>query len=206
VTDTFSMQKRYFTSQLERFRTRPSLHRELIRDCEYYLEMLEEAGTPEAFLTRVRKTGNMLSTPKAQACDRYRNRAAIYDALGQARKAREDRDRVQTVERAGTHVELSSMLEEFETTTIEGYDEDRAMNALSSVMSALFHLCTDGASSGDRERSLAKFRAYWSQMLDADPDVCWERMVSYPAYRDRIVFTDDQLKVLEAVFKEVTDG
>ncbi len=56
--DSFDMQKRYFTSQLKQFGTKPALNRARMKDCEYYLEMLEEAGSPGEFKTRIQQTGN----------------------------------------------------------------------------------------------------------------------------------------------------
>ncbi len=37
-------------------------------------EMLEEAGSPGEFKTRIQQTGNMVSTAKAESHDRYDNR------------------------------------------------------------------------------------------------------------------------------------
>ncbi len=73
-------------------------------------------------------------------------------------------------------------------------------------MNAIFHLQTDAKGSGDEERSLVKFHAYWKLMREADPHVSWEKIISYKPYRDRIIFTDEQLTVLEKVFREVCDG
>lgn len=206
MNEDLQMQKRYFSSKLEKFRERPDIHKALIRDCEYYLEMLDEADSPGEFKRMVRRTGNMLSTAKADALDRYGNRAAIYDALGQARKAEEERERLALVESVENHNDLSVKLEEFENNTRKSYNENLAMNALGSVMKSLFHLCTDAPNSKDRERSLANFREYWRQMKEADPDVSWERITTYPAYRDRVVFTDRQMEILEEKFREVCHG
>jgi predicted RNase H-like nuclease (RuvC/YqgF family) len=206
MIDSFEMQKRYFTSQLKQFRTKPELNRARIKDCEYYLEMLEEAGTPAEFKKRIQQTGNMVSTAKAESYDRYDNRAFIYEELGQERKAEEDRLRLEIIESAGTHSELSQKLEEFEQNTKLSFNENKAINALGSIINALFHLNTDGAGSKDEERSLIRFQTYWKLMNEADPDVSWEKIMTYKPYRDRIIFTDEQMAVLEIKFMEVCDG
>lgn len=206
MNEDLQMQKRYFSSKLEKYRKKPDIHRELIRDCEYYLDMLDEVASPGEFKRKVRRTGNMLSTAKADALDRYGNRAAVYDALGQARKAEEERERLTLIESVETHNDLSVKLEGFENNTRKSYNENLAMNALGSVIKSLFHLCTDPPRSKDRERSLANFREYWRQMKEADPDVSWEKITDYPAYRDRIVFTDRQMSILEETFREVCHG
>lgn len=206
MNEDLQMQKRYFSSKLEKFRGRPDIHKALIRDCEYYLEMLDEAASPGEFKRMVRRTGNMLSTAKADALDRYGNRAAVYDALGQERKAEEERERLTLIEKVETHNDLSVKLEEFENNTRKSYNENLAMNALGSVIKSLFHLCTDPPGSGAQERSLANFREYWRQMMEADPDVSWEKIIDYPAYRDRIIFTDRQMDILEDKFREVCHG
>lgn len=206
TADDLRMQKGYFHVRLERFGRRPELHRALIADCHHYLGMLEDAGSPGDFLRMVRRSGNMLSMAKAEVSDRYRNRAAVYRALGQERKEAEDLRRLELIESAETHAELSSALEGFERDASAGFDENRAMNALGPMMEALFSLCTDPPGSGAEELSLSTFREYWKQMREADPEVTWEKISSYDAYRDRLIFTDRQMEVLGGRFQEVAGG
>ncbi|MEN8210046.1 MAG: hypothetical protein ABFR50_12430, partial [Candidatus Fermentibacteria bacterium] len=104
------------------------------------------------------------------------------------------------------HTDLSQKLEEFERNTELSFNENKAITSLGSVINAVFHLNTDAKGSGDEERSRVKFHTYWKLMKEADPNVSWEKIVSYKPYRDRIIFTDEQLTVLEKVFREVCDG
>ena len=206
MIDSFEMQKRYFTSQLKQFRTKIELNRARIKDCEYYLEMMEEAGSPAEFKKRIQQTGNMVSTAKAESYDRYENRAFIYEKLEQERKAEEDRLRLGIIESSETHAELSQKLEDFEQNTKISFNENKAINAMGSIINALFHLNTDAVGSADEERSLMKFQAYWKLMNEADADISWEKIMTYKPYRDRIIFTDEQMAVLEKSFMEVSDG
>ncbi len=206
MNNSFEMQKRYFTSQLKQFGTKPKLNRSRIKDCECYLEMMEEAGSSAEFKNRIQQTGNMVSTAKADSCDRYDNRAFIYEKLGQERKVEEDRLRLEIIESAETHSELCQKLEDFEQCTKLSFNENKSINSLGSIMNALFHLNTDAPGSGDEERSLIKFQAYWKLLIEADPDVSWEKIMTYRPYRDRIIFTDEQMAVLERKFVEVCDG
>ena len=206
MDNSFEMQKRYFTSQLKQFGTKPALNRARIKDCEYYIEMMEETGSPAEFKKRIQQTGNMVSTAKAESFDRYDNRAFIYNSLEQEKKAEEDRLRLEIIKSAETHTELSQKLEDFELNTKLSFNENKAINSMGSIMNALFHLHTDAKGSNDEERSLIKFQAYWKLMNEADPDISWEKIISYKPYRDRIIFTDEQLTVLEKVFREVCDG
>ena len=206
MENSFEMQKRYFTSQLKQFRTKPALNSARIKDCEYYLEMLEEAGSPSEFKKTVQQTGNMVSTAKAEGCDRYDNRAFIYEKLGQEKKAEEDRLRLEIIESSETHSELSQKLEDFEQNTELSFNENKAISAVNSIISALFHLNTDEAGSNDEGRSLIKFQTYWKLMNEADPDVSWEKIMTYKPYRDRVIFSDEQMAVLEKKFVEVCDG
>ncbi len=204
--DSFEMQERYFTSQLKQFRTKPEFNRARIKDCEYYLEMLEEAGSPAEFKKKIQQTGNMVSTAKAESYDRYDNRAFIYEKLEQERKAEADRLRLEIIESAETHTELSQKLEDFEQHNHLAFNENKAITALGSIMNSLFHLNTDATGSNAEERSLVKFQTYWKLMNEADPDVSWEKIMTYKPYRDRIIFTDEQMAVLEKRFVEVCDG
>lgn len=206
MIDSFEMQKRYFTSQLKQFRTKPELNRARIKDCEYYLEMMEKAGSPAEFKRRVQQTGNMVSASKAEGFDRYDNRAFIYEKLEHERKAEEDRLRLEIIESAATHNELSQKLEEFEQNAKLSFNENKAINSVNSIISALFHLNTDGAGSNDKERSLINFQTYWKLVKEADRDVSWEKIMTYKPYRDRIIFTDEQMAAIEKKFREVCDG
>jgi hypothetical protein len=204
--DSFEMQKRYFTVQLERFRVKPGLHRAMIRDCEHFLGMLEESGSLGAFKTRVQSTGNMVSTAKAKAHDTFSNRAFVYESLGHHRKAEEDRQRLKVIEAARTHAELSEKLQDFQRNNGDGLNENKALGALGTVVKALFHLCTDGTGSQDEKRSLGLLQEYWRQFTEADPNASWEKIMTHRPYRDRIPFTDRQMAFLEKKFREVSHG
>lgn len=206
MENSFEMQKRYFTSQLKQLRTKPELNRARIKDCEYYIEMMEEAGSPAEFKKRIQQTGNMVSTAKAEGCDRYDNRAFIYEELEQEKKVEEDRLRLGIIESSESHSELCQKLEDFEQNTELSFKENKAISAVNSIISALFHLKTDGAGSRDEERSLIQFQTYWKLMNEADPDVSWEKIMTYKPYRDRVIFTEEQMAVLEKKFREVCDG
>ncbi|MFO7625662.1 MAG: hypothetical protein R6V62_00220 [Candidatus Fermentibacteraceae bacterium] len=206
MTDPMELQRRYFTAQLEKYGSKPQLHRALIEDCHHYLEMLEEAGSPGAFMERVRQTGNMVSSAKANAADRYANRAHIYDMLGHEGKAEEDRQRLIVIESAETHADLSRKLEDFEAGTSMGMNENRAINAVVPMVEALFHLCTDNPGGDDQNRSLVKFREYRRQMCEADPGFTWHRLMTHSPYRDLLPFTDRQMAFLEEKYTEFADG
>jgi len=200
------MQKRYFQSKLRKYEKRPELHRALIDDCRHYLQMLEECDSPVDFKRRVEEEGNMFSSARAEVTARYANRISVFRALGQKRKLSEDRQRLEVIAAAEGHADLAQKLEAFEGESSLTLQENSAMNHLDSIISALFQLCTDMPGSNDEERSLAKFREYWRLMQEADPEVSWEKIVGYPPYRDRIVFTDEQLKVIGKKFQEVAHG
>lgn len=206
MSDSFEMQKRYFTSRLERYRIEPALNSAKIRDCEYYLEMLEKAGSLGRFMEMIRETGNMVSTAKAEIHDRYVNRAFIYQQLGQERKAEADRRRLELVDAASSHQELAQSLEDFEGKNKLEYMENQAIMAVGSIIKAVFHLATDPPGSAARTRNLANLEAYWKLFSEADTEASWERLISYAPYRDRIIFTDEQLALLEPVFREVHHG
>ena len=206
MSDTFEMQRRYFTSQLERYRKDPALNRAKIRDCEHYLEMLEQAGSLERFTEMVRETGNMVSTAKAEIHDRYGNRAFIYRRLGQERKAEADGYRLDLVETASTHQELAQSLEDFEGENRLEFMENQAIMAVGSIIKAVFHLATDPPGSAARTRNLSNLHTCWTLLEEADPEASWERLLSYRPYRDRIIFTDGELALLEPVFREAHIG
>lgn len=206
MSDSFEMQRRYFTSQLERFSTNAALNRAKIQDCEHHLEVLEESGSLGRFMEMIRETGNMVSTAKAEISDRYGNRAFIYQRLGQERKAEADRLRLELVEAASTHQELAQSLEDFERESRLEFMENQAIMAVGSIIRAVFHLATDPPGSAARTRNLANLDTYWKLLEEADPEASWERLLSYAPYRDRIIFTDEELALLEPVFREAHNG
>ena len=206
MPDPMEMQRRYFAARLQRMRTAPGLNRDAIADAERHLAMLEEAGSLDRFMDRVKAEGNMVSTSKAEASDRIRNRRRIYEVLGQARKVEMEDLRLATVEAAATHQELAASLEALETGSSLEYSENAAIAAVGSLIQALFHLATDPPGSDSRRRNLTNLRSYWDLLTQSDPDASWERLTSYPPYRDRIIFTDAQLETLRPVFEEARRG
>jgi hypothetical protein len=204
--DSFDAQRRYFQVQLERCLKKPGLHKNKTADLKLYLKALEEAGSPAAFKRYVQKTGNMVSTGKAEARDRYENRAFIYEKLGQARKVQADRQRVEIIEKAETHRELAENLESFERESDLEFQENKAIGAVVSILKAVFHLATDPKGSGDRKRNIINFNTYWKQMKEAYPESSWSGLLSYKPYRDRIIFTDKQMATLKKVLEAVKHG
>lgn len=207
MDDSFHEQKRYFQVQLDAYSARPGLHKNKIADCRHYVKVLDQTGSPAAFKEYVQRHQNMLSTPKAEATDRYANRRFLYEKLGAQKKVQADTLRLAVIDQAQTHQELAQGL-----TDVEGqaqpleYAENRAIMATGPIMRAVFHLATDAPGSKDRERSLANFNAYWKQLQEADPAISWEKLISYPPYRNRMVFTDTQLATLHKIFAEVIHG
>ncbi|MBN1534441.1 MAG: hypothetical protein JXA20_17335 [Spirochaetes bacterium] len=204
--DAFSALKRYFQVQLDRCGKRPGLHRRKRDDCALYLKVLDDTGSPEAFREYVERTGNMVSTGKAEAADRYDNRAFIYEKLGQTRKVREDRERVAIIEGAETHRDVAEKLEAFERQSKVTMQENSALAAVASVMRAVFHLATDPKGSEAQKRNIANLNAYWKQMKESDPGHSWEQIMTYAPYRDRLPFTDSQMGLLNRALREVKDG
>jgi hypothetical protein len=206
MSDPMEMQRRYFAARLQRMRTAPGLNRDAIADAERHLATLEETGSPERFMDRVKAEGNMISTSKAEAADRIRNRRRLYEVLGQARKAEMEEKRLAAVEAAATHQELAASLETLETESRLEYRENQAIMTVGSLIQAVFHLATDPPGSDSRRRNLTNLRSYWDLLSQADSGASWEKLITYPPYRDRIIFTDAQLEVLRPVFEEARRG
>ena len=206
MTDSYAMQKRYFEIQIEKMEAAPHLNKAKIEDCRHYIKLLEESGSANNFMKAVKKTGNMVSTTKAESTDRYENSSLVYERLGQLKKLEENNRRLEIIRSSTTHVELSSRLEEFETATKLAFNENKAFTALASVMSAVFQLGSDGRGTDSERRSLANFKQYWQILKEADPDVSWEKISTYPPYRDRIIYTDGQMEILEKIFRRICNG
>lgn len=206
MADSMEMQKRYYEVLLEQYQTGPHLNRSKIKDCRHYLKLLEETGSAGKFMNAIKQTGNMVSTAKADATDRYKNASSVYEILGEQKKLEENNKRIEVISSSKTHAELSSRLEQFETETRLSFNENKAFTALGSVISTVFQLATDNPGSGHERRSAAVFKKYWEMLLEADPEATWEKINTYPPYRDRIIFTDRQMAVLEATFRRICNG
>ncbi len=204
MSDSFQKQKRYFEVQIERFNKKPYLHKNLMEDCRHYLRVLDETGSPAAFKRYVQQNDNMVSTGKAEIKDRYQNRLKLYEKLGSQKKVQADELRLQAVESANTHQEVFQKLEEVEKQThpLE-QQENKAIMTVAQIMKAVFHLATDPADSEGRKKSMRNLNEYWRLFKEADPEASWEKLVSYGPYRNRMVFTDAQLKELKKIFEEV---
>jgi hypothetical protein len=207
MEDSFAAQKRYFQIQIDRCQNVPHLHKNKIKDCTHYLKVLAETGSPAAFKKYVQQSGNMLSTAKAEARDRYENRSLIYRKLGLKKKEIADDLRLKAIDQAQTHQQLARELENIENKAqpLE-QEENKAIMAATRIVQALFHLATDPPGSKARQLSASNFHEYWKQIREADPEISWNKLTTYPPYRSRMIFTGAQLDVLKQVFEEVTHG
>ena len=203
MSDVMEAQKDYFRVHLKQCSTNPGLHKHSMADSKQYLEVLETMSTPGEFMQHVQSTGNMVSTNKAEALDRVANRILIHEVLGNEKKLKAEEQRLEIIKNAQTHQELAQNLEAFETENDLEFQEDKACGQIASIFSALFELVTELPGGNGYQRNLANLKEYWKMMLETDTDCTWEKLVSYPPYRDRIVFTDAQLPVLEKIFREV---
>ncbi|MFC1669626.1 hypothetical protein ACFL20_04485 [Spirochaetota bacterium] len=201
--DAFEAQKSYFQIQIDRCEKKPDLHKNKIEDCKHYLKALEDAGSNAEFKKYVQSTGNMISTAKAEAKDRYENYARIFEKLGQLKKVEAEKLRLQEIDGSNTHQELTEKLEAIEEkSSALHFEENKAISAVCSILRACFNLATDPKGSKAEELSITNLREYKKIMKEGDPEMSWEKITSYKPYRDRIVFTEEQLAVIKANFEE----
>ncbi len=130
---------------------------------------------------------------RAELLDRYANQYALYDALGD--------DRLKSIAaKMGAEVRSTAALEQLApalnraitATRLIYTDVATCIDALSSLVLLGF----DWAIGGDNDRRITyeqTMKVLWRTLQEHDPGCNWERVESYPPYRNCLPFSSDGL-------------
>lgn len=183
---------RYLESRLSACRAWPALHRHQIAAYERLLDLAHAVSDAASYYRELQARELTLVAVRAEWLDRYHGAACIHGALGDETQ----RGAAAARFHAGQQRDFLAAI-----TAIEQQSAARIAAARTSqdllaplLMSLLDWRIEEDA--GQRERRLGEVRGLWGVIQDADPGCTWERICSYPPYRNRIPFDDTGLTLL----------
>lgn len=196
-------QKRYLELRLAACRHRPELHAHSIAAYEHNLRALAASPSLGAYLAY---TDNLFEVCRAEWLDWRYNNLRIYASLGDAAKARTAKLQYDAGHSATGHADFSTAVcaSHAEAAQHEA-NAGTAEGTLALLVTGLldWHVETNTAVRG---ALLDKVDALWSTLRNADPSCTWQRLRSYPPYRDRLPFSDDALDVIGTWLHEAIPG
>ena len=192
---------RYLEARLAECNTRPDLHCEQIRALENYLQMARTLPADE-YKSRIEQE-KMFALAQAEIIDRNQNLLRVHKTVGAASKMVVDRMMVEAAKTSHNHAELNDKITAVtESGTKATSAAQQAEGNITAIFNALLDLVLD-AKPYRRDSNVEIIRSNWNRILQADPDCTWEKLCTYPPYRNRIPFDNARLERIGKWFKEV---
>ena len=189
---------RYLELRLDRCLARPELHRHQIPVLRELIALARSGVSPAEYN---RRAGHLFGLVRAEWLDRYDNLADIHTALGNERG-----QRASAVARkaavATTFAEFAAAMQR--ATARVAAIELAAANAADALMPLVVNLLYWATEAAElrREPLAALIKGLWRTIQQNDPGCSWQRICSYPPYRNRLPFGDDALAMLGAWLDE----
>ncbi|MBP7737805.1 MAG: hypothetical protein KA369_17615 [Spirochaetes bacterium] len=186
----------YLAARLAEGDRRPDLHKNISSVYQAYLKIIRER--PQDYAAEV---GDMFAVPRAEQLDRSENFRSLYERLKHGERVKAYGERKRAVEGSTGYGDLYANMEEARRKTEELLPvEDRRRDLLQEFMAALvsWRVAIPKNKAGSRNSVLAA----WEKLKELDPDLSWERLRSWPPYRNCLYHNDEQLSLLERWFGE----
>lgn len=175
---------RYLELRLAQCMPRPELHRHQIPVLQELLALARSGISPREYN---RRTQHLFGLTRAEWIDRCDNLQAVHAALGDERRVRAA-ERLRIVGEATNFTELSALMQR---AMIESYGIElaaaTAADSLTPLMIHLLHWATEG-DAHRRAVLVETIKGLWRAIQQSDPGCSWERICSYPPYRNRLPF------------------
>jgi len=191
---------RYLERRLARCWERPDLHRYQIAAYQHLLLLARRAKDWREYDRALERSGGLFSLVQAEHIDRHdnaRRRArALQDdvAFDHARRAGEaaaEGTDMETLRRRGTEVEAVAERER------EG--AAAAREAVGDLLAAIVGFACERRPELRVEHA-ARVRRIWARITGLDPACTWEKLASYPPYRQRIPFDLPRIAQMRDLF------
>jgi hypothetical protein len=182
---------RYLESRLSACRAWPALHRHQIAAYERLLDLARGALDAADYYRELHARELTLIAVRAEWLDRYHGAACIYGALGDEAQ----RGAAAARFHAGQQRDFLAAITAEQRSAGRIAAARTSQDALAPLLMSLLDWRIE-ADAGQREHRLGEVRGLWGVIRDADPGCTWERICSYPPYRNRIPFDDTGLVLL----------
>ena len=197
MDQTIKNAEQYLKARLAEGDRRPELHKHITAVYKNYLKIIRER--PQDY---GREAGDMFPVPRAEQLDRFENLRSLYERLKHLEKAQAYETRKKAVEASTGHADLYPNMDEARRKTENLLKvEDLRRNSLQEFMGVLiaWRVAIPKDKSGFRNSVITA----WGALKELDPQLSWERLKTWPPYRNCLYYNDEQLSLLERWFAEV---
>lgn len=182
----------YLESRLSACRAWPELHRHQIEAYQRLLDLARGARDAADYHRELEARALALEVVRAEWLDRYHHAACIHDALGDEAQRRAAAARFHAGRQRDFLAAITATEQQYAATIAAARASQDALAPL--LMSLLDWRLEDDADL--RERRLGEIRGLWGVIQEGDAGCTWQRICSYPPYRNRIPFDDTGLALL----------
>ncbi len=202
MTDLVNEQKRYLEARLAECESAPELNGSQIAEYRHYLDMLASSKDAAEYADKIASTGDMFSLSQAEQLDRYGNIRKIKILFGDEKGAAAEQVRIDAVKQSSGHADLYDALSGVSDRVNDIINMSRqAVEQVMNLFTALvfYRTACEARKSGKK----ADARAIWENLKSIDPDITFEKIISYGPYRAVLPFDDARLRKMEPWLSEV---
>lgn len=193
---------RYLELRRAEGQARPELHQHHNAAYEFFLDMAQSSADGDDYTRRIRESGNMYQLARAESMDRYQNFMRIHQAMQDDRKVHGDQLNLSAARDSQSHEDFNNRVT---AATTEAQQWTQAAQFCASQLSSIFAALLDWAlecKPASKASNLATLQQRWGMMCQYDPGCSWDKLTTFPPYRQRIPFDDARLAQLGVWFKE----
>ena len=201
MADLMDEQKRYLNARLKECEKSPQLNAFQIAEYKKYLDMLASSKDADEYADKIAFSGDMFSVSQAEQLDRYDNFKKIHKMFGDEKSIAADTMRFDAAKNASSHMDLYEKM----TAVTEKASETiqisrRAVENIKTLFTLLvvYRTCCEKSKGAKR----GEVAGCWNLLTQIDPDISWEKMLSYTPYRSVLIFNDARLMTMKSWFDE----
>lgn len=202
MSDLMKEQKLYLEARLRECETKPELNRNQIAEYRNYLDMLASSKNAAEYADAIASSGDMFSLSQAEQLDRYENSQKIKKIFGDEKGASAEQIRIDAVKQSTGHADLYTQISGVSDSVNERISVSRqAVEQVMNLIGALVYYGTACASRKSERKT--GVLGVWNNLASMDPDITFDKIISYPPYRSVIPFDDARIRRIESWLKEV---
>jgi len=202
MVDLMKEQKLYLEARLRECETSSELNKNQIAEYRKYLDLLASSKDADGYADRIAATGDMFTLSQAEQLDHYENSRRIKELFGDEQGAAAEGVRIDAVQHATGHTDLYDKV----TATATSANDMIAMSqqAVEQVMNLFTALVIFHTScAGRKAEKKAGVVSAWNRLKSLDPEITFEKIMSYPPYRSVLPFDDGRLGKMKDWLGEV---
>lgn len=202
MSDLMNEQKRYLEARLKSCMTKPELNKNQIPEYRKYLDMLASSKDANEYADNIASSGDMFSISQAEQLDCYENLLKIRRLFGDKHGASAEEMRISAARNSTSHMDLYEKMKAASDKASDIINTSRqTVEHVMNLFIALVAYKTGCTARKASKKSAA--RNIWDKLKSLDPEISFEKLVSYPPYRSVLVFDDERIHNMKAWLQEV---